>query len=251
MKINWIGCKKKLLPQIISHLPKQFKTYYEPFLGSGVLYFYLKPSKAILNDNDNQLIIMWQQSFQNPHHFVNKVKVIENYIFQYHNQKNQKQAYKNLLNQYNQNAKKRKKLTRSAIFYVLNKYAFRGITCYDKQNNLKTNFGYKPKQKTPIINLNELIIFQHHFQKKKHVLYCTDFPQIIANSQQGDFLFVDPPYYYEGIKDKDFYQKPFSFTDHQQLSLELHQAIKRGVKWLCTNYETTPILNLFPNYNII
>ncbi|WP_268850229.1 hypothetical protein [Candidatus Phytoplasma rubi] len=61
----------------------------------------------------------------------------------------------------------------------------------------------------------------------------------------------DPPYYYEGIKDKDFYQKPFSFTDHQQLSLELHQATKRGVKWLYTNYETTPILNLFPNYNII
>uniref|UniRef100_UPI000371371D DNA adenine methylase n=1 Tax=Italian clover phyllody phytoplasma TaxID=1196420 RepID=UPI000371371D len=58
MKINWIGCKKKLLPQIIANLPSKFKTYYEPFLGSGVLYFYLKPSKAILNDNDNQLITM-------------------------------------------------------------------------------------------------------------------------------------------------------------------------------------------------
>ncbi|BAD04480.1 MAG: DNA adenine methylase [Candidatus Phytoplasma asteris] len=194
---------------------------------------------------------MWKRSLQNPHHFVNKVKAIENYIYQYHNQKNQKQAFKHLLNQYNQNAKKRKKLTRSAIFYVLNKYAFRGITCYDKQSNLKTNFGYKPKQKTPIINLNELVTFQRHFQKKKHVLYCTDFRKVIANSQQGDFLFVDPPYYYEGIKDKDFYQKPFSFTDHQQLALELHQTTKRGVKWLYTNYETTPILHLFSNCNII
>lgn len=251
MKINWIGCKKKLLPQIISHLPKQFKTYYEPFLGSGVLYFYLQPSKAILNDNDNQLITMWKQSLQNPHHFVNKVEAIENYIYQYHNQKNQKQAFKYLLNQYNQNSQKRKKLTRSAIFYVLNKYAFRGITRYDKQSNLKTNFGYKSKQKTPIINLNELITFQHRFQKKKHVLYCMDFRQVIANSQQGDFLFIDPPYYYEGIKDKEFYQKPFSFADHQQLALGLHQATKRGVKWLYTNYETTPILNLFSNCNII
>ncbi|BAD04403.1 hypothetical protein PAM_318 [Onion yellows phytoplasma OY-M] len=159
MKINWIGCKKKLLPQIISHLPKQFKTYYEPFLGSGVLYFYLQPSKAILNDNDHQLITMWKQSLQNPDHFVNKVKAIENYIYQYNNQKNQKQAFKHLLNQYNQNVKKRKKLTRSVIFYVLNKYAFRGITRYDKQSNLKTNFGYKSKQKTPIINLNELVTF--------------------------------------------------------------------------------------------
>lgn len=251
MKINWIGCKKQLLPQIISHLPSKFKTYYEPFLGSGVVYFHLKPKKAILNDNDSQLITMWKQSLQNPHHFVNKVKAMENYIYQYHDQKNQKQAYKNLLNQYNQNTKKRKKLTRSAIFYVLKKYAFRGITRYDNQINLKTNFGYKPKQKIPIINLNELVTFQRHFQKKKHVLYCMDFRQVIANSQKGDFLFIDPPYYYEGIKDKDFYQKPFSFADHQQLALGLHQATKKGVKWLYTNYETTPICNLFQECNII
>ncbi|GAK74084.1 MAG: DNA adenine methylase [Candidatus Phytoplasma asteris] len=78
-----------------------------------------------------------------------------------------------------------------------------------------------------------------------------DFCKVIANSQKGDFLFVDPPYYYEGIKDKDFYQKPFSFEDHKLLAKTLHQATKRGVKWLYTNYETTPILNLFPNCNII
>ncbi|GLH60997.1 hypothetical protein PAWBP_7350 [Paulownia witches'-broom phytoplasma] len=78
-----------------------------------------------------------------------------------------------------------------------------------------------------------------------------DFRQVITNSQQGDFLFIDPPYYYEGIKGKDFYQKPFSFTNHQQLALKLHQATKRGVKWLYINYETTSIINLFPNCNII
>ncbi|WP_274542046.1 DNA adenine methylase [Candidatus Phytoplasma solani] len=152
---------------------------------------------------------------------------------------------------YNQNTKKRKKLTRSAIFYVLKKYAFRGITRYDNQINLKTNFGYKPKQKIPIINLNELVTFQRHFQKKKHVLYCMDFRQVIANSQKGDFLFIDPPYYYEGIKDKDFYQKPFSFEDHCQLAKVLHEATQKGVKWLYTNYATTPILELFKGCNII
>nr|WP_264081110.1 hypothetical protein [Paulownia witches'-broom phytoplasma] len=36
----------------------------------------------MLNDNDHQLITMWKQSLQNPHHFVNKVKAIENYIYQ-------------------------------------------------------------------------------------------------------------------------------------------------------------------------
>ncbi|WP_373402935.1 DNA adenine methylase [Candidatus Phytoplasma solani] len=39
MKINWIGCKKQLLPQIISHLPSKFKTYYEPFLEAVLFIF--------------------------------------------------------------------------------------------------------------------------------------------------------------------------------------------------------------------
>ncbi|GLH60637.1 DNA adenine methylase [Paulownia witches'-broom phytoplasma] len=45
MKINWIGCKKKLLPQIIAHLPSKFKTYYEPFFrkwGSLFLFTTIK-----------------------------------------------------------------------------------------------------------------------------------------------------------------------------------------------------------------
>ncbi|MFW8664696.1 DNA adenine methylase, partial [Candidatus Phytoplasma citri] len=166
------------------------------------------PAKAILNDYDPELITLWRQSFQNPDHFVHKVQKIENYLYQHRDQTQQKQAFKHLLNQYNQNSRKSKKLTRSAIFYVLNKYAFRGITRYDRHNNLKATFGYKPKQKTPIINLNQLIAYQHHFQKNKHGLYCRDFRKIIASSQQGDFLFINPPYYYEGMKEKDFYQKP-------------------------------------------
>ncbi|MGL9687431.1 MAG: Dam family site-specific DNA-(adenine-N6)-methyltransferase [Candidatus Phytoplasma sp. TWB_XP] len=217
MKINWIGCKKKLLPQIIAHLPKQFKTYYEPFLGSGVLYFYLKTSKAILNDNDHQLITMWKQSLQNPHHFVNKVKAIENYIYQYHNQKNQKQAFKHLLNQYNQNAKKRKKLTRSAIFYVLNKYAFRGVFKYQKNGKIYMSFVYQKSTKKPIIDLEELQIIKNNFTNSK--LLNIDFESVINQSKSNDFIFVDPPYFQKDIKDKDFYQNPFTFTTIKDLNM--------------------------------
>jgi DNA adenine methylase len=249
MKINWIGCKKKMLPQIIDHMPSKFNTYYEPFLGSGALYFHLKPERAILNDNDSHLITMWQQSFQNPQDFVNKVKTTEEFIYHHQNQQDQKLAYKTLLNEYNKN--KLPKLTRSAIFFVINKYAFRGITRYNKQNHLMVGFGYKPKQKMPIIDLKELIKYANNFNKNNHILQCTDFHKVIINSQKGDFLFIDPPYYYDGIKDKDFYFAPFTFNDHQQLANTLHQATNRGVKWLYTNYATDAICNLFQNSNII
>lgn len=53
------------------------------------------------------------------------------------------------------------------------------------------------------------------------------------------------------MKEKDFYQAPFTWEDHKLLAKTLHQATKRGVKWLYTNYETTPILHLFSKCNII
>ncbi|WP_341266681.1 DNA adenine methylase [Candidatus Phytoplasma fraxini] len=44
--INWVGCKKKLLPHLLPLIPKKFKTYYKPFLGSGALYLSLMPKKS-------------------------------------------------------------------------------------------------------------------------------------------------------------------------------------------------------------
>ncbi|WP_349401982.1 DNA adenine methylase [Candidatus Phytoplasma solani] len=46
MKINWIGCKKKMIPQLLTKIPSNYNTYYEPFLGSGILFQTLNPKKS-------------------------------------------------------------------------------------------------------------------------------------------------------------------------------------------------------------
>lgn len=37
--LKWAGSKKKLLPEIIKRIPKEFSTYVEPFFGSGAVFF--------------------------------------------------------------------------------------------------------------------------------------------------------------------------------------------------------------------
>lgn len=58
--LKWIGNKQKLASSIITFFPKQFGTYYEPFLGSGGLLGVLAPGKAVASDAFTPLIQIWQ-----------------------------------------------------------------------------------------------------------------------------------------------------------------------------------------------
>ncbi|WP_281411827.1 DNA adenine methylase [Candidatus Phytoplasma meliae] len=95
--INWVGSKKKLLPQLLPLIPKKFKTYYEPFLGSGALYLSLKPKKAVLNDNDVNLMRIWKNILYNPQSFNKKTLSIENLIYQTSSQIEQKNCFSNVV----------------------------------------------------------------------------------------------------------------------------------------------------------
>lgn len=47
---KWTGGKRKLLPKLLELAPKQFSTYYEPFIGGGVFFFEMTARKqAILS----------------------------------------------------------------------------------------------------------------------------------------------------------------------------------------------------------
>ncbi len=39
--IKWAGGKSRLISQIKNFIPKEFNNYFEPFVGSGALFFYL------------------------------------------------------------------------------------------------------------------------------------------------------------------------------------------------------------------
>ena len=55
--IKWSGGKKDELKYIIPHIPQNFKTYLEPFIGGGALYFHISPNNAVINDVHKELIV--------------------------------------------------------------------------------------------------------------------------------------------------------------------------------------------------
>src|SRR5688572_20809299 len=57
--IRWAGSKQKLLKHILPLVPKQFGTYYEPFLGSGAMFLSIRPYRAVLSDRSKELIELY------------------------------------------------------------------------------------------------------------------------------------------------------------------------------------------------
>ncbi|MBH9771138.1 DNA adenine methylase, partial [Clostridioides difficile] len=54
--LKWAGGKRQLLPDLVAHAPATMRTYYEPFLGGGALFFHLRPRTAVLADVNERLI---------------------------------------------------------------------------------------------------------------------------------------------------------------------------------------------------
>ena len=65
--IKWAGGKSRLISQIKNFIPKDFNNYFEPFVGSGALFFYMVKSFKIkrefcahLSDINSELINVYK-----------------------------------------------------------------------------------------------------------------------------------------------------------------------------------------------
>ena len=53
--LKWVGGKRRLVPRLTKNLPP-YRTYFEPLLGGGALFFALRPKRAVLSDTNAELV---------------------------------------------------------------------------------------------------------------------------------------------------------------------------------------------------
>jgi len=64
--LKWIGNKQRAAHEIASYFPAGFRTYYEPFLGSGAVLATLAPKQAVGSDTFRPLVEIWQTLHDSP-----------------------------------------------------------------------------------------------------------------------------------------------------------------------------------------
>src|SRR5947209_1849294 len=64
--LKWVGNKRRFADEIVSYFPKDYSTYFEPFLGSGAVWAALAPKAAHASDIFIPLMEIWHTLQSNP-----------------------------------------------------------------------------------------------------------------------------------------------------------------------------------------
>lgn len=245
--LKWTGSKQKLLPELVSRLPKDIaqRTYHEPFLGGGSLFWHLLPRSAYLSDANADLI--------NCYHVVknNVGELIER--LQAHKDKHfggvlPNTYFNNIRSNYN--LRKLKPVEAAAAFIYLNKTCFNGLYRVNGSGSFNVPMGdYK----------NPLILDEQRLRTCSEILNDPS-RNIIINTGKYDmwnklassdsFFYIDPPY--EPVSKTSSFtgygKNGFTADDQQKLKLYCDELSQRGVKWMLSNSVAPLILDLYKDY---
>ncbi len=222
-----LGNKLKIVKTLEMYMPKDFKTYIEPFVGSGslILNLLLENKKVIINDIDKQLIDAYK--------YVKKVNK-KNFLYMDKNLYKDVDEYLDVLNEINDSLLSKKKLTlkESFIKEMLNALTF-GSKGQGKLYNKKINLIYRFDKRIPTLKdtLEDVII-----ENK-------DYSEIIKKyDSKKSFFFLDPPY-----------QNSKQLYKHGDFDLVEFSKIVKQIKGkvMITLNDSMKVRELFKDFRII
>ncbi|AWX69759.1 DNA adenine methylase [[Mycoplasma] anseris] len=237
--VKWVGGKRQLLTKIKQLQPKEFKNYYEPFVGGGAVLFNLRPKKAIINDANKPLMNAYCFIRDDIEGFIKKLSNLYEEI----NLKG-KDFYYLARDRYNQKLQENQyDLELACLFVFLNKHCFNGL--YRVNSKGLFNVPYNNKTK---ITIDEAVFNDLSKYLKEITILNTDFEKACKGAKKGDFIFFDSPYAPLSDTTFDAYtEEGFNKEDHIRLAKLFDKLTKRGCYCMLTNHDTELIRCLYDN----
>jgi DNA adenine methylase len=211
--------------------------YIEPFIGGGSIFLHIRPQEALLSDLNKELIDLYRGIRNYPH------RVWE--IFA--NFPQGREAYYRIRND---TLKDKPLYYRAARTLYLNRTCFKGMWRHNACGQF--NVGYGGEQRRWVVthkNLTELSLIL-----RKATLVHSDFELILKCCNDGDFVFLDPPYKpgERELSEAHYNNGKFSFTDQIRLAETLKEiSKKKKIRWLMTNSSNSEICRLYHGFRIV
>ncbi len=180
--LKWIGSKQRFAHEIIAYFPKDYRRYYEPFLGSGAVLGTLAPSRATASDALKPLIEIWQTLRANP------LQLKEWYTERWHlfMSGDRVEKYEEIKAAYNY-------YPNPADLLFLSRSCYGGVVRFRNDGYMSTPCGIH--QPISPDSFAERVDLWHERTKNTDFVH-NDFEAVMNTAQAGDLVYCDPPYTY-------------------------------------------------------
>jgi DNA adenine methylase len=208
------GIKTKLVEWIKEHtILEKDGRWLEPFMGSGVVGFNVRPVRAVFSDINPHII--------NFYNAIKRGKITPGIAREFLEkegeilQKKGEDHYYEVRERFNEKSDPLDML-------FLNRACFNGVMRFNRKGGFNVPFGHKPARfaKAYITKIaNQIQYVSQALSQYDWNFTCSDFEKTIASASQSDFIYCDPPYAGRHV---DYFN---SWTDeHEQKLYDLLKA---------------------------
>lgn len=184
--LPWPGSKAKCSKAIIEEFPESFGTYFEPFLGSGAIFFAMndynsrrKFKRARLSDTNANLINCWKAVMERPELVA---KILSHCL-----ERNSEAFYQEM----------RQQMSNPSVFLYVMRAAFSSMY----RENLKGEFNvpwrkqdFETNGKRISYDVEQLGLCSRYMRDKNVELAVAPWIDAIHDVVRGDLVYFDPPY---------------------------------------------------------
>jgi len=243
--LKWAGGKSWLLRQYAELFPESANVYYEPFVGSGAVFYYLRghdfAKRYILSDANPELINVYQMVKQ---HLSDLLEHLRD-----HKQNHGEEHYYTVRRlDRNGTWESMGDIQRAARMIYLNRTCYNGLWRVNSKGQFNVPIGsYK----------NPRIVNEKRLKAAAEALRAADvcersFETVVDEAQPGDFVYFDPPYVPLNRTSSFTAYSRENFTDADQAVLAevFRQLDGRGVKVMLSNSDTESVRELYAGFDI-
>lgn len=179
--LKWVGNKQKFANEIVSYFPSEFRTYREPFLGSGAVLGTLVPSRGWGSDSFEPLMEIWNCLHEAPDTLVRWYSERWNQM----NKGDKVEEYERIKASYNARPN-------GADLLFLSRTCYGGVVRFRKCD------GYMSTPCGP-----HSPVSPESFSERVHIwedrtsgttFELMEYQQAMDRAEAGDLIYCDPPY---------------------------------------------------------
>lgn len=240
--LKWAGGKSQLLGDILPVLPARIRTYYEPFIGGGAVFFALANARrferAVIADRNPALIEVYKC-------VRDEVAGVIRALTRHQAHATDGDYYYRIRAEGTQDLSA---VERAARIIFLNKTCYNGLYRVNRRGEFNVPFGRYARPRV----LNEEALESASAALQDVEIAESDFEMVAHRAVRGDAVYFDPPYHPVSATASftAYSSVAFGVPEHERLARAYRSCVRRGVSAVLSNSDCDLTRELYAGLDV-